>query len=99
MGLRHFGQVGGGVFLGMTLTLDQARAQNSLSPLNAEVGAVIGKVYNMETISVCPVPDSPPYVRCSERFCSPPLKAGMHNAAELNNAGGVGKNPDSAIPR
>jgi hypothetical protein len=44
MGLRQFGQIGGGVFLGMTLTLDQARAQNSLSPINAEVGAVMNKV-------------------------------------------------------
>lgn len=25
MGLRQFGHIGGGVFLGMTLTLDQAR--------------------------------------------------------------------------
>ena len=44
MGLRQFGQIGGGVFLGMTLTLDQARAQNSLSPINAEVRAVMKKV-------------------------------------------------------
>jgi hypothetical protein len=44
MGLRQFGQIGGGVFLGMTLTLDQARAQNSLSPINAEVRAVMNKV-------------------------------------------------------
>src|SRR5258706_1857519 len=44
MGLRQFGQIGGGVFLGMTLTLDQARAQNSLSPINAEVGAAMDKV-------------------------------------------------------
>jgi hypothetical protein len=45
MGLRHFGQIGGGVFLGMTLTLDQARVSNSQSPVNAEDGAVIAKVY------------------------------------------------------
>jgi hypothetical protein len=29
MDFVHFGQVGGGVFLGMTLTLDQARAQRT----------------------------------------------------------------------
>jgi hypothetical protein len=46
MDLRHFGQIGGGVFLGMTLTLDQARVQpNSQSPVNAEDGAVIAKAY------------------------------------------------------
>src|SRR5258706_564149 len=44
MGLRQFGQIGGGAFLRMTLTLDQARAQNSLSPINAEVRAVMNKV-------------------------------------------------------
>jgi hypothetical protein len=41
MGLRHLGQAGGGVFLGMTLTLDQARVPNSLSPINAETRAVM----------------------------------------------------------
>jgi len=45
MGLRHFGQVGGGEFLVITLTLDQARAPpNSLSPINAEDGAVMNKI-------------------------------------------------------
>jgi hypothetical protein len=45
MGLRHFVQMGGGVFLGMTLTLDQARAlPNSRSPNVAEDGAVMNKV-------------------------------------------------------
>jgi hypothetical protein len=43
----------------MTLTLDQARAQHSLSPIDAVDGAAISKVYNVETISVCPVGDSP----------------------------------------
>jgi hypothetical protein len=33
MGLRHFGQVGGGAFLGMTRTLDPARVPNSLHRL------------------------------------------------------------------
>jgi hypothetical protein len=48
MGLLHFGQVGGGEFLGMTLTLDQARVlPNSLSPINAEAGAAIVKVYRL----------------------------------------------------
>jgi hypothetical protein len=42
MGLRHFGQGGGGGFLGTMLTLDQARAEpNSQSPVNAEDGAVM----------------------------------------------------------
>jgi hypothetical protein len=36
------GGLGGGVFLGMALTLDQARAlPNSMSPINAEDGAAI----------------------------------------------------------
>jgi hypothetical protein len=40
MGLWHFGQEGGGGFLGMwTLTLDQAGAQYSQSPGTAEDGA------------------------------------------------------------
>jgi hypothetical protein len=50
MDLRHFGQAGGGVLLGMALTLDQARVPNSLSPINAEDGAAISKVYNVKTI-------------------------------------------------
>jgi hypothetical protein len=42
MGLRHVGQVGGGEFLGMALTLDQARARpNSLSSITAEDGAMM----------------------------------------------------------
>jgi hypothetical protein len=42
MGLRHVGQIGGGEFLGMTLTLDQAGAlPNSQSPIIAEDGPVI----------------------------------------------------------
>jgi hypothetical protein len=45
IGLRHFGQVRGVEFSGMTLTLDQARALPiSLSPVNAEDGAAIAKV-------------------------------------------------------
>jgi hypothetical protein len=28
-----------------------------------------------------------------------PAQSGTHNAAKLNNAGGIGSNPDSAIPR
>jgi hypothetical protein len=39
MGFLHFGQTGGGEFLGMGLTLDQAQVlPNSLSPINAEDG-------------------------------------------------------------
>jgi hypothetical protein len=44
MGFLHLGQIGGGVFLGMTLTLDQARVPNSLSPIIAEDGAAISKL-------------------------------------------------------
>ena len=55
MGLRHLEQTGGGVFLGMTLTLDQG------VPTVTEYcrgRAVVGKIYNVETIFVCPVGDS-----------------------------------------
>jgi hypothetical protein len=41
MGLRHFMQIGGGGFFGMMLTLYQAGAQHSLSPITAETGAVM----------------------------------------------------------
>jgi hypothetical protein len=42
MGLRHFGQVGGGEFLGMTLTLESGGSmQNSQSPITAEDEAVM----------------------------------------------------------
>jgi hypothetical protein len=42
MGLRHFGQVGGGEFFGIALTLDQARVlPNSLSPIIAETRAMM----------------------------------------------------------
>jgi hypothetical protein len=42
MGLRHFGQLGGGEFFGIALTLDQARVRpNSLSPITAEISAMM----------------------------------------------------------
>jgi hypothetical protein len=42
MGLRHFGQAGGGEFFGIALTQDQARARpNSLSPVIAERRAMM----------------------------------------------------------
>jgi hypothetical protein len=42
MGLWQVGQIGGGGFLGMTLTLDRAGAlPNSQSPIIAEDGAVM----------------------------------------------------------
>jgi hypothetical protein len=46
MGFLHFWQVGGGVFLGMGLALDQARVfRNSLSPIIAEDWAVMVDLY------------------------------------------------------
>jgi hypothetical protein len=42
IGLWHFGQIGAGAFFGMMLSLDQAGAQHSQSPMNAEAGAVMG---------------------------------------------------------
>jgi hypothetical protein len=44
MGFLQFGQIGGGVFLGMGLTLDQARGSNSLSPIIAEDRAVMDEL-------------------------------------------------------
>src|ERR1700694_4451831 len=59
IGLLHFGQAGGGEFLGMTLTLDQARAlPDSLSPINAETGAAIAKACRRLFLAICTVPDS-----------------------------------------
>jgi hypothetical protein len=64
MGLRHLEQVGGGVFLGMTLTLDQARAPSSLSPINAETRAVMLNLKADCCRFVCAVPDSDPKILC-----------------------------------
>jgi hypothetical protein len=58
MGFLHVGQIGGGVFFGMVLALDQARVFNSLSPITAETGAVMAKSYRQENGVVCPEPDS-----------------------------------------
>jgi hypothetical protein len=41
MAFLHLGQIGGGEFLGMALTLDQARVLHSLSPMVAEDRAMI----------------------------------------------------------
>ena len=98
MGLRQFGQIGGGVFLRMTLTLDQARAQNSLSPIKCRGPGGDEQSVKEDCTIVCPVPD--PVGHMSNRVSNiASLKAGTRNAAKLNNAGGVGIDPDIAIPR
>jgi hypothetical protein len=49
IGLWHFGQEGGGEFLGMGLALNQARAlPNSLSPTTAEVEPMMNKAYSAQ---------------------------------------------------
>jgi hypothetical protein len=59
IGFLHFGQIGGGAFFGMMLTLDQARAlPDSLSPIAAGTGAMISKLYRRKNRFVCTVLDS-----------------------------------------
>jgi hypothetical protein len=45
--------LGGGEFFGMTLTLDQARANHSQSPNTAEDGAVIDAEIKISVALIC----------------------------------------------
>jgi hypothetical protein len=58
MGLRHFGQIGGGGFLGMTLTLDQARAFRLTVTSGCPGKGGDKRIYGWQIANVCSVGDS-----------------------------------------